>query len=139
MQDIEKNFVSYNLAFKLKELGFNEECLAKYDCQKDLVVKGCYENSSIHHLIIEKDLHDSQVLAPLYQQVTEWLRNEHNLHIELFNSSYGNWCVRKIVEVKGGGEIKIDSNYYLTNYYDALTEGIIECLEQIKSNMYENH
>jgi hypothetical protein len=160
MQDIEKNFVNYELAFKLKELGFNEECFGYYTPIKNWMISTNPKFNSEPHFIGPNWSHSNMtfyfmyksnsfgdrtetvcnskftkaiknIAVPLYQQVTEWLRNEHNFHIELFNSSYGNWCVTKIVEVKGGGEIQIHGEYF-DDYYKALEKGIIECLNLIK-------
>jgi hypothetical protein len=57
---MDKYIVSYDIALKLKELGFNEPCLFAYSEQKKLIN---YEFSF-------KD----DVIAPLYDQVLEWFR-----------------------------------------------------------------
>ena len=68
--DISKNFIPYDLALELKELGFKEECLAVY----------CGE-SNIRFRILEKNtfINDksSWVTAPLWQQAFDWFREKN--------------------------------------------------------------
>jgi len=70
-------FVSYEIAKMLKDVGFDEPCLAsfneKYNRSKTIRSLKDYKNSNHPN---------GNVTAPLYQQVTEWFRDEHNLHIE---------------------------------------------------------
>lgn len=79
-------FVSYELALKLKEKGFDESCFAFYnkfglcrymDSDKDWnsVFSQCLKNSDI-------TIPDSYT-APLYQQVIDWLREKHSIWIEI--------------------------------------------------------
>ena len=72
---MKNEFISYEEALALKELGFDEECLAFY----------LFED--INHLMIndEDDMYyDSSsinlTLAPLYQQAFRWFREKYNLH-----------------------------------------------------------
>ena len=62
---MEKEFVTYNLALELKELGFDEPCFGYRDGCGYLMIK------SIPHCVIS---------APLYQQAFRWLY--HKLDIE---------------------------------------------------------
>jgi hypothetical protein len=72
---MEKEFVSYEIALKLKELGFNEPCFTYY-----------YEfNSNLRtHLVVDinnawtysGNTNFGFTLAPLYQQVFKWFREE---------------------------------------------------------------
>ena len=68
--DISKNFIPYNLALELKELGFEEECLAVY----------CGE-SNIRFRILEKNIFindkSSWVTAPTFSQAFDWLLDKY--------------------------------------------------------------
>ncbi len=76
---MEKEFVNYNQALKLKALGFDEPCLTYY-----------YElNSNLRtHLGINinnawtysGNTNFGFTLAPLYQQVFRWFREKQNLY-----------------------------------------------------------
>lgn len=80
---MEKQFVTYEIALKLKELGFDEECLAYYDIKMLFPVEqplpdefnttktnNIYYNNDFHYTSIK--LEDDIIIAPLYQQVIDW-------------------------------------------------------------------
>jgi len=65
---MEKEFVPYELAVKLKELGFDEPCLAIYhlmDKEIDFVDQTCQGTK--------------WALAPLWQQAFDWFSTNHGL------------------------------------------------------------
>lgn len=71
---MEKEFLPYELALKLKELGFNEDCFAWYDANSfnDIELEFEYKNN--------KDLYFKEsCTAPLWQQVFDWFREKYNL------------------------------------------------------------
>lgn len=72
-----KEFVPYRLSLKLKELGFKDKCFGFY-YNKKLIL--------IHELapVVGEDIID----APLWQQVFDWFRINHNLlsFIDIDNS-----------------------------------------------------
>jgi len=70
---MKKEFVSYDQALALKELGFEEECFKKY-------IAGCLWSNPITPEVYE-NIHSnsSDCLAPLYQQVFRWFRDKHKL------------------------------------------------------------
>ncbi len=63
---MKKEFVPYDRALKLKELGFDEPCIATH---------GYLE------LYINTD--DGHLKAPLYQQAFRWFRDIHELHYDI--------------------------------------------------------
>ncbi len=70
-----KEFLPYELALELKELGFQEECVGLYDVQKRLFNRGTYK-------FVEKE---TNVLAPLYQQAFRWFREKYGYNWSLYN------------------------------------------------------
>lgn len=64
-----EQFVPYELALKLKELGFNEDYLGVWMKDRSLVIKG-------------EQLYDD-IKAPLWQQVFDWFRCQYSLHTEI--------------------------------------------------------
>jgi hypothetical protein len=66
-----KEFVPYELAFKLKQLGFDEECLGFYERNQELIIQEC--------LITDFHSDSLQCVAPLFQQAFRWFREEHEL------------------------------------------------------------
>jgi hypothetical protein len=78
------NFVPQEIAKQLRELGFDEPCLAYYDKDGDLLgdiginedIDNLYRNS---YFVIYKDFSESEYTAPLYQQVFRWFREKYNI------------------------------------------------------------
>lgn len=91
-----ERFVSYELALELKKLGFKRECLAYYDDDKV-----CRWSSSIDYTSSLIKMYPDYVLAPIYQDVFDWFR-ENNIEVYFFKNEadpreqcfkveYGNW------------------------------------------------
>ena len=108
---MEKQFVSFDIALKLKELGFDEPCFAYFTKMKDWMItdyKGkpaAWQKYNVGNNMYLRTVTDSfgdnlhrdgkfvrnskftkaitNVAAPLYQQVIDWFRTKHNLFIEL--------------------------------------------------------
>lgn len=83
-----KEFVSFDIALALKELGFDEPCLANYYAQDNGLTpyRGCPSegNENTHFsTTINGNLHDGSATAPLYQQAFRWFREKHHIHIEI--------------------------------------------------------
>ena len=76
-----KEFIPYNLALALKELGFDEPCIAFYEPNNEKVmivgVPQKYNNPSL--------LYVTDFCAPLYQQVFRWFREKYSLIGEIFS------------------------------------------------------
>jgi len=72
---IEREFIPYEQALALKELGFDEECF------------GCY--NSKHNLWFENpvnskyDIPEDNILAPLYQQAFKWFREKYSVDAKI--------------------------------------------------------
>ena len=67
---MEKEFVPYELAVKLKALGFDEPCFAYYKDMKGEKV-----------LLYDSMDFDGECNVPLYQQAFRWFREKHGLCI----------------------------------------------------------
>ena len=77
-----REFVTYNQAVALKELGFDEPCLAKHDLNHILLrVEECKSQENAQEL--------DYILAPLYQQAFRWFREKHNLCGEVYTVNMG--------------------------------------------------
>ena len=64
-----KEFIPYELAVKLKALGFDEECLSYY-FNKQL----SFGSKTSYGEVVE---------APLFQQAFRWFREKYNLHFPI--------------------------------------------------------
>ena len=75
---MDKEFVTYEQALALKELGFKEDVLAWYDTENKLL------NTGSLWQLFKND--DDVVLAPLKQQVFRWFRDKY---ADLLVKDYG--------------------------------------------------
>ena len=64
-------FVSYEIALRLKEKGFDEECIARY------------VNDGVGPMPEIDNPFTANLSAPLYQQVIDWLKAKHYFIIRL--------------------------------------------------------
>jgi hypothetical protein len=73
-----EQFVPYEIALELKELGFDEPCIA---CYYKLNMLATYSEN----LFEPKNYNTSGycVSAPLWQQAFDWFRKEYHLHSEI--------------------------------------------------------
>lgn len=79
-----EQFVPKYLALKLKELGFNEECLGRY------IFKTPELKWSLQ-LTINKNNVLGSVSAPLWGQAFDWFREKHGLYI-ITQKHYNFWA-----------------------------------------------
>lgn len=101
---MKEDFVTYEIAVKLKEKGFKEECLAYYTTDIDFfynttldseVVTGFKSFNSNPNSICWK-----RIDAPIISQVLKWLREEKKLFVEpsLFKYGYESYVQSTIFE-----------------------------------------
>ena len=76
---MEKEFVPYELAVKLKELGFDEPCFGWYSNREGNVLRQVYCET---YLGIE-----NCAKAPLYQQAFRWFRNNYSTYVEIHETT----------------------------------------------------
>ena len=68
---MKKEFIKYEEALALKELGFDEECFGWYNGLSKLLINSLY-STQINKL-------NGDIQAPLYQQAFRWFREKYNL------------------------------------------------------------
>jgi len=122
---MEKEFIPYEQALALKELGFDEECFWWYDFQKQLRkdIHGFNTNSKYF-------MGGSSCSAPLYQQAFRWFREKYNLkgHVEAVEYLDGtpntyHWCIFN----------KYNSGYDQLTYEEAELACLKKLIEIIKN------
>ena len=79
---MEKEFVTYELSLRLKELGFDEPCFGRYYYKESYPMLN--PQSEETELVFEfgKYIRQTEVtlLAPLYSQAFRWFREKYQLH-----------------------------------------------------------
>lgn len=74
---ITEDYCSYEVAKLLKEKGFDELCYHKYDDE------GYLSFNHVGYINSDRPCDDFYALAPTHQMVMKWLREEHNIDIEV--------------------------------------------------------
>jgi hypothetical protein len=74
---MEKEFVTYELALRMKALGFDEPCFAWYDGRYTSSINENYCKNS------EEWLNTIHCATPLYQQAFRWFREKFGLNHEI--------------------------------------------------------
>lgn len=77
-----KEFIPYEQALALKELGFNEPCLKLWE--KTMMFTILVDPSEFKKVVSER-----YVSAPTYSQAFRWFREKYNLHAEPYTADMG--------------------------------------------------
>jgi len=88
---MEKEFIPYEQALALKELGFDEHCFGIYYNKTKEFVLG---------KIVNEYTLDVRTWTPLYQQAFRWFREKHNLLGNVYSNASG--CLWEIHDNIGG-------------------------------------
>jgi hypothetical protein len=123
-------FIPYEQALALKELGFDEPCLKYYsssanagdnDFNKlwDVRVLGKVRKGD---MVESVDLtNEKSCLAPLYQQAFRWFREKHNLYCVITLKKKGEWLMVVNEYMKPRG-------MFFRKYYE---EAELACLDKL--------
>lgn len=131
-----EDFVPFELAVKLKEKGFREECLCHY-IDKDLVynIESPIVNNQLWfcHNKYDNIWHRDNVDAPTISQVLKWLREEKKLHIEvMFIRPLHNRVKYYITDTDGSrGDFMDVSDEYYETWEQAALAGIEYVLDNL--------
>jgi len=117
---MEKEFIPYEQAVVLKELGFDEPCFGLYGKSKGTLF-------NLFKVISEKfddvdDLHF--IKAPLYQQAFRWFREKYSLNSFIIDSKSYNWYFNINDMVK-------DDVISEVLYFNTYEEAKLECLKKL--------
>ena len=115
-----KEFIPYEEALALKELGFDEPCFGYYTDRKLFTFQD--ENG-------EAWLH-SDIQAPLYQQAFRWFREKYNLHKEIIwdHSEPIIWYYT----ISKMGDLEFENiSSYPDKVFNIPEEAELECLKQL--------
>ena len=136
---IQNQFCNYEIALKLKELGFDEKCIFAFDnCQmrcsdlrtNEQKFSGVNYNSS------------SYVSQPLWQQVIDWFREKHkysvSIHVDEDNSTPSNikywYCIDSFFEVPNNKIVRegIEEVDNFSSFEEAREQAILKAIKLIK-------
>jgi hypothetical protein len=121
---MEKEFVTYELALRMKALGFNEPCLGSYYSDSEENFKeGAFDYR--RQLNIEYSIYSENtyyILAPTWQQAFRWFRQEHNLKFHIREDVWNNWCSLKMIR---------HDDYISIGEYKTYEESELACLKKL--------
>jgi len=118
---MEKEFVPYEEALALKELGFDESCFGAYGKSEEHALQLAPRSFDIFDHI-EKDLF---IKAPLYQQAFRWFRENYNLSGEIHSHQFY-YSYYIIFDTLGANKC---SAYKLK--FESYEEAELECLRKL--------
>ena len=139
---MEKEFIPYEQALALKELGFDEPCLANYsiDVIGETVPHFRYNNRISEAFSIDEGVWFNHNLdkeyvcsAPLYQQAFRWFREKYDLDYSI-KPVYGEKHYKKHrCNVYSKEQLVQVMKYYFPDnpYFDSREESELECLRKL--------
>lgn len=134
MENLEKEFVTYQETLALKELGFNEKCFKmsqhKKTCEYHEQPNGC----PLHNLhcgypecTIDKSI--TPIPIPTYSQAFRWFRKEYNL-VHRINKD-GGWWVCAILDLNDEEDQGTVEIYIEDTYPDTYEDAELACLQKL--------
>lgn len=119
---MEKEFVPYELALRMKQLGFNEPCFATYDEDIELELQD-FEQTY--------DTFPSHIIAvPLYQQAFRWFRDKHGLDSAILPTGSTPYQFRLYHKSQDITKAQIYDDY-MGKEYKTYEEAELACLEKL--------
>ena len=135
MEEIKKEFVPYELALRLKELGYDEPCMGsyynyseenfkedKFDYRGELNIEYSIYNENTYY-----------ILAPLFQQSFRWFREKYRLSV-LIHDCLDDY-IGEIVEWTIAEDKVI---HEVSNRIDTYEEAELACLEKLIEIVVQN-
>ena len=118
---IQNQFCSYEIALKLKELGFNEWCLAYQN--NTLII---YDNEEFSK---NSQFEGNTVAIPIWQQAERWFRDIHNYYIAVYRLN-NKWC-GDVYDILGQRYITSNalSNVLYDTYEESREQAILKAIE----------
>jgi len=130
---MEKEFIPYEQALALKELGFNESCYSNYNNLTDktrLIFGKTNEGCITVNKVPGTDkivTSNERILAPLYQQAFRWFREKYNLWHEINRLIQHINTEKEFLAIAVG----VQENEWGSDYSKSYEEAELECLKKL--------
>ena len=116
---MKNEFIPYEQALELKELGFDEPCLGSWNFYtKELNYNGQPSTFSSEDVI----------QLPLYQQVFRWFREKYDIDFSI-NTIYSKYNENTLKQYSGVIDNK--TMYINVGFYDNYEEAELECIKEL--------
>ena len=134
---MEKEFIPYELALELKELGFDEPCFGRYIYdgrgKEWFLVQNQQTKSASVIFEGDRSVDGISVAAPLYQQAFRWFREKYNLQCWVETTGSKRYSCRYDGNDDTGkrwvGYLRDDLGNIL--FYNTYKEAELECLKKL--------
>ena len=132
-------FVPYDLALRLKNIGFNEECFATYFTvgawQIDCTEGALNLNNNVAG--------EYTILAPLWQDAFDWLHDEHHLLAQISRIAQGSYhaIIQSTTDeylelLREFDSICIDEVTDVYTYKDARLQTLTKMIEKVEAQTH---
>ena len=137
-----EDFVTFELAKKLKEKGFRELCLAYYTNDDTLYYNyshkagACYKDCYLSHNLMPKDSVSGKFVdAPTISQVLKWIRLEKNIHIciDIYETGWF-FCINKNIDTDYE-TFSYDIEPTDIEYYDCYDSAVLRGIAYVIDNL----
>ena len=128
---MEKQFVTYEIALALKELGFDEECLAYYakpTTKEDIEL---FFTSGVYGWVKQNNTILQKCTTPLWQQAIDWFREKAGYNIYLEYNSFRSWWYT--IAIQSPTDI-LATKMGEKSYYKIREQAILKAIELYKNN-----
>ena len=125
---MKKEFVSYEIALALKELGFDEPCFTYYKNDQLSNILELVKNSEMENVNNEVD---NYISAPTFSQAFRFFREKHNMLANVYSNASG-FCYEYSDTI--GGTHRLDSGFDGPNNsgcWDSYEEAELACLQKM--------
>lgn len=126
---MKSQFVSYEIAAAMEELGFKDECLGYYDRESGEL----FFNDLDRGVIVPPE-----ILLPvsLWQQVEEWFREKHHLFINVLGDGLNGTLKGFYYSITEDGWINwyesVDDSKWYDTYEEAREQAVLEAIKIAK-------
>ena len=117
-----KEFIPYEQALELKELGFDEDVIAYWE--KNSLLKPIPMSDFINSFPVNDYPKADWIAAPLYQQAFRWFREKYSINSWIINAEDTNNAFKPFFR---GNNI----DEHLVDFYNTYEEAELACLKKL--------
>lgn len=135
---MKKQFVTYEIALALKELGFDDPCILGLSTLG--VSRHKFTSPMTDDDYIRWDKYDTDLSIPLWQQVIDYFRTKHNIVIELTRFEHTDDIVEWVYIIEEwDGNVIVEYNdcEHFKTYEEAREAAVLMAIELLKGNKGE--
>jgi hypothetical protein len=126
---MKKEFIPYTQALALKELGFDEPCLAIYEHKSKKLLPRSGLIPDWFNKTDDNKGFEWKMSAPLYQQAFRWFREKYGLYHEI--KMFGDWDKPQYSYIVSGRTMTNPAHMWHYEYKDSHEEAELACLKKL--------